>query len=329
MKSARRLGFTLVELLVVIAIIGILIALLLPAVQAAREAARRSQCTNNLKQLGIALHNYHDTHKALPPGWLRKYQGTTLINTSCWGWGAFILPYVEQQALFDTIEPGQGTFRDSVTDATKLAAMKTELKAFRCPSDVQGVVNPSRTVNSQQLTISNYVGNNTSDTISQSDNPDKSGLFVEDKALRFGDILDGTSNTVALGERGWQYRRSDGKRKLSAAALIFGTIDRNNGERLGDLIGCGCYKLNLDGTVQPDDGQANANRGWMSYSSRHPGGANFVLADGSVRFISETIDGRFDERGIALGTDTVAREVVDTTWERILCRRDEQAVGEF
>lgn len=328
MRRARKSGFTLVELLVVIAIIGILIALLLPAVQAAREAARRSQCTNNLKQLGLALHNYHDTHKALPPGWLQKWFGSTASSTS-WGWGSFILPFIEQQALYDVIEPGQGSLWGATGDATKLAAMKQELKAFRCPSDIQGVPNPSRTVNGQQLTISNYIGNNSSDTITWGDSADKGGLFVQDKSLRFGDILDGTSNTVALGERGWQYRRSDGIRKISACALIVGTGNKDSGERLGDVIGCGCYKLNLNGTVQPLDSEANGHRGWMSYSSRHPGGANFVLADGSVRFISETVDGRFDERGVAIGTSTVAREVVDTTWERILCRRDEQTVGEF
>lgn len=332
MYSTRRSGFTLVELLVVIAIIGILIALLLPAVQAAREAARRSQCTNNLKQLGIALHNYHDTHKKLPPGWLQKYVGTALSSTS-WGWGSFVLPYVEQQSLYDVIEPGQGSLWGATGNATKLAAMQQELKAFRCPSDIQTVTNSGRTINGQALTVSNYIGNNSSDSNITSDNVDIGGLFVENKSLTFADILDGTSNTVALGERDWQYRTADGTRKVSYAALVFGVGDRGSNLRRGDQVGCGVYKLNLKGTNQPADGQANDRRGYMSYGSRHPGGANFVLADGSVRFVSETIEGRFNDQGVALdptgSTNAATRQIVDTTWERILCRRDEQVVGDW
>ena len=284
-----------------------------------------------LEAMGIALHNYHDTHKALPPGWLRKYVGTALSSTS-WGWGSFILPYVEQQALFDVIEPGQGSLWGATGDATKLAAMKQELKAYRCPSDIQTVTNSGRQINGQALTVSNYIGNNSSDTWTGSDNPDKGGLFFEDKSLRFADILDGTSNTVALGERDWQYREADGTRKVGYSAIVFGIGNRTSTDRVGDQIGVGVYKLSLGGTNQPDSG-GNANRGMRNYSSRHPGGANFVLADGSVRFISETIDGRFNDQGVAVdpsgSTNEATRRIVDTTWERILCRRDEQAVGEF
>ncbi len=162
MSRDARSGFTLVELLVVIAIIGILIALLLPAVQAAREAARRSQCTNNLKQLGLALHNYHDANTKLPPGWLQKYVGTALSSTG-WGWGSFVLPFVEQQSLFDIIQPGQGSLWAATAEVAKLAAMQQELKAYRCPSDIQTVTNSGRLINGQALTVSNYIGNNSSD----------------------------------------------------------------------------------------------------------------------------------------------------------------------
>ncbi|MGI6420170.1 MAG: DUF1559 domain-containing protein [Thermoguttaceae bacterium] len=328
MNGTRRPAFTLVELLVVIAIIGILIALLLPAVQAAREAARRSQCTNNLKQLGIALHNYHDVNNKFPPGWLQKYVGTTLSDVG-WGWGSFILPFVEQQALYDTIQPGQGSLWGATNDPVKLAAMQGELKAYRCPSDIQTVTNSGRQINGKSLTVSNYVGNNSSDVTITSDDPETGGLFVENKSMTFGDILDGTSNTVALGERDWQYRTADGTRFMAYAAIVFGVGNRNDGPRRGDQIACGVYKLGLSGTNQP----AGTTRGYQMYSSRHPGGANFVLADGAVRFVSETIEGRFNSEGVGVdpsgSTNAATRKVVDTTWERILCRRDEQPVGQW
>ena len=195
------------------------------------------------------------------------------------------------------------------------------------------MTNSGRTINSQALTVSNYIGNNSSDSNITSDNVDIGGLFVENKSITFADILDGTSNTVALGERDWQYRTAEGTRKTMNAAIVFGVGDRTNNLRRGDQVGCGVYKLNLSGTVQPADGQANDRRGWMGYSSRHPGGANFALADGSIRFVSETIEGRFNNEGVALdptgSTNAATRQIVDTTWERILCRRDEQPVGEW
>ncbi len=269
----RRIrGFTLVELLVVIAIIGILVALLLPAIQAAREAARRTECNNNLKQWGVALHNYHDVNNKFPPGWLQKYVGTTLSDVG-WGWGSFILPFVEQQALYDVIQPGQGSLWGATNDPVKLAAMQGELKAYRCPSDIQTVTNSGRQINGKSLTVSNYVGNNSSDVTITSDDPETGGLFVENKSMTFGDILDGTSNTVALGERDWQYRTADGTRFMAYAAIVFGVGNRNDGPRRGDQIACGVYKLGLSGTNQP----AGTTRGYQMYSSRHPGGANFVL----------------------------------------------------
>ena len=335
MRLRLRGGFTLVELLVVIAIIGILIALLLPAVQAAREAARRSQCTNNLKQLGIALHNYHDTHKKLPPGYvLTKYDATNYSSTA-WGWGSFILPFCEQQALYDAIEPGQDTLHntcDTTLYPTKLPLMQHEIPCFRCPSDIQTVTNASRQVNGQSLACSNYVGNNSSDSFITGEDANIAGLFFQEKSLRFADILDGTSNTIALGERQWQFRDMNGTARAARSAMVFGTGNRNHGDRQTDSLGVGVYRLNMDGTDQSAE-TADMHRGMRAYSSRHPGGANFVLADGSVRFVSETIEGIFDERGVqtnaAGSAATNDRRVIDTTWERILCRRDEQAIGDW
>ena len=332
MHGKGRSAFTLVELLVVIAIIGILIALLLPAVQAAREAARRSQCTNNLKQLTLGLHNYHDSYKALPPAWLQKYVGTTL-SSHAWGWGSFILPFIEQQTVFDTIEPGMGSLYGASNDPIKLAAMRQEIPSYRCPSDIQTPDgNSSRQIGAaKNVATSNYVANNSSFTILTADSADTGGVFIPDKALRFGDILDGTANTIALGERQWQFRDIKDIARPARSAIIFGTGNRTTGYRQGDQVGCGCYKLNMDGTDQELNNGLVNNRGMMAYSSRHPGGANFSLADGSVRFVSETIDAYFDTRGVVVGPDGTSanHSVVDTTWERILCRRDEQPVGEW
>lgn len=150
--TQRKQGFTLVELLVVIAIIGILVALLLPAVQAAREAARRMQCSNNLKQLGVALHNYHDTHKSMPPGFLpkRNANGAKTNNVNLWAWGALVLPFMEQQALHDKLNVGNNHLElisSTAGPGTLKEVMQQAIPSFRCPSDV----GPPKNTNRQRL----------------------------------------------------------------------------------------------------------------------------------------------------------------------------------
>ncbi|MDQ3331057.1 MAG: DUF1559 domain-containing protein, partial [Planctomycetota bacterium] len=134
----RRLGFTLIELLVVIAIIAVLIALLLPAVQQAREAARRSQCLNNLKQIGLALHNYHDTHLAFPPGWIGADQVTgahDVEGMNGFGWGTMVLPYVEQNNLYQQFRFPLSIVDDVVGPPTNKSLLATKIPVFECPSD--------------------------------------------------------------------------------------------------------------------------------------------------------------------------------------------------
>jgi len=154
-ERGRRDGFTLVELLVVIAIIGILIALLLPAVQAAREAARRSQCTNNLKQIGLALHNYHDATKALPTGGLSKYVNGSLSSTY-WGWNTLIFPQMEQQSLHDALQVGQNSLWGTVSDATIRPHMQKPITVLQCPSDNPTELGEFRNINGHALAVSNY-----------------------------------------------------------------------------------------------------------------------------------------------------------------------------
>ena len=200
--------FTLVELLVVIAIIGILVAMLLPAVQAAREAARRTQCFNNLKQVGLAIHNYHDTLLTFPSGWVASDPATNRPHVEGhpgWGWNSLILPYMEQQNLHRSID-----FNRAVIDPVNRAALNTELKTLRCPSDVgDGVFALPAEAGGvlMHMATSNYVGNFGTTELEDYEGAAigvigrGNGFFHHNSRLRMADILDGTSNTLAVGER--------------------------------------------------------------------------------------------------------------------------------
>ncbi len=198
----RREAFTLIELLVVIAIIAILIALLLPAVQQAREAARRTECKNNLKQLGLAMHNYHDTMRCFPPGHVQPgtlWNSCTLMsngvavpdtNARSWGWGTFLLPYIEQAALFATLKPDGCRMPNEGTLFGGVALLQRKIPAYRCPSDVGGDVN----IYHQNYSTNNYV-------MSEAMITQPNTLNTVNSRVRMADILDGTSNTMMIGER--------------------------------------------------------------------------------------------------------------------------------
>ena len=233
-------------------------------------------CNNNLKQLALALHNYSDIHRKLPPGYLLTLiaDGSRYSNI-CWGWGSFVLPFVEQSSVYDSLEVGKSTLYDTVAIADKLPLMQKELSAYRCPSDIQGETNATRLVNGQALANANYVGNINSDYWTEVDDADTAGVFAFEKSIKFTDILDGTSNTIALGERSWQYRDKDGTRRWARSAMVFGIGHRNEPDRLGDQLTVGAFKLNLDGTDQSQETSTN-HRGMQGYSSRlfhaRPGG---------------------------------------------------------
>ncbi len=306
-------AFTLVELLVVIAIIGILIALLLPAVQAAREAARRMQCSNNLKQIALAIHNYHTAIRAFP------YAGGFPPQHNGWGWMTMILPYVEQAALYDKIN-----FRDYVSCDDMKPIHQTAVPAYLCPSDAYDTMRDDRTIPCSGCKngegswdgrgqVTHYVGsygdghNKPDDPYStegagalygcggcnagsvSADCPTPTGVYgggpnhrgifdyrSEASVVRISSVIDGTSNTILLGHTTPIVR---------SKSLIWTT-------NTGTINGT---SLPINWTLQ----ECKANRGivgdsWTGrgFTSLHPGGAPGAMCDGSVRFFSENTDQR-------------------------------------
>lgn len=189
--DTRQAGFTLVELLVVIAIIGILVALLLPAIQSAREAARRSQCFNNLKQMGLALQNYHDTYATFPPAF---------INRQGWMLNTYLLPYMEQAALYDELNTRDPM--DLATPAT-LNLARTVISGFVCPSDAWTVPTQSKyAINGYTIAMGNYLGvMGPQDFRCSANGATVNSVFFMNSSIKMRDITDGTSNTFACTER--------------------------------------------------------------------------------------------------------------------------------
>jgi type II secretory pathway pseudopilin PulG len=318
----------LVELLVVIAIIGILVALLLPAVQAAREAGRRSQCANNLKQMGLALQNYHDIHRVFPPALigsgrmaLANNPSRVIINTTG---SALLLPHVEQQAIYGQFNfslpsslsttLGGPVYAGGVSNsnANKLLFNKT-LPVFTCASDANpaGVeTNAVNTVNAYEangVAQSNYLfatggyndySNPWSTYVTQNM---EIGAFGNDGAAKFGDIRDGASNTIAMGEskQGLNGGKSSsvygpywgagvhtcchGQTSRSVALTVPG-----NTNGITDLSGLVFGSINYDFTSATAT-HKHQQYAWQ-FGSYHPAGAQFVLCDGSARFISDAVD---------------------------------------
>ena len=309
MKRAR--GFTLVELLVVIAIIGVLVALLLPAIQAAREAARRSSCVNNLKQIGVALLNHESHNKEFPQGISIAAKGKTPVpvneRKSNWGWAAHILPYMEQQDLYNALDVHANNHRDSFAKAVSagrgdayVAMLQTRLESYICPSDAPPLVNesthqrklaaipPGNQPNQLPAATASYVGNmgwTRLDCTKYSDprgHPAR-GVLVFNHAVRISEISDGTSKTIAVGERHWEYSldpNSDPSR-IVQGAIWFG----------GPRTSFGSTTVHSTyATLSTAYFQQNGlhRQQEQTYSSGHPAGCNYVFADGSVHFISDT-----------------------------------------
>ena len=280
MRNRDRVGFTLVELLVVIAIIGILIALLLPAVQAAREAARRSQCSNNIKQIVLAVHNYHDTNKIFPMGHGTANWQQTGYFMFCWT--ARILPFIEMDPLYQQMDFSVGY---NYVHPTNNAAMKTTVPAFQCPSqaDLPSYVTCCGGIPGvEDAAAASYSAVTTNIVVSRGDPwpDDATGIIYTLSDVRMRDVKDGTSNTLAIGEN---YSDYDIDHKDWLASL---------GSQYCPSSKCYIGRMwALQNFVTTGHGiNHHVPYNSAGVESFHPGGAQFGLVDGSVRFISETID---------------------------------------
>jgi prepilin-type N-terminal cleavage/methylation domain-containing protein/prepilin-type processing-associated H-X9-DG protein len=271
----RRSAFTLIELLVVIAIIAILIGLLLPAVQKVREAAARMSCSNNLKQLGLAFHAYHDANGSLPPGYSASgsYVNGSTDTSPGWAWGAYTLPYIEQGNLknqFNMTLPVQSS-----------PAIQTVVKTYLCPSDI---VQPTAfaVTDSSWNTVclvapSSYAaccGGGVSTTAATGN-----GCFYRNSTVRLTDITDGTSNTIFIEERAFANVEGTWVGAISGGYCNQGLF---NPHAVPGKLGQGAGDLVL---IHASTNNSPTGRNLDDASSKHTGGSNFLLADGSVHFI--------------------------------------------
>ena len=282
-SRSSRPAFTLIELLVVIAIIGVLVGLLLPAVQQAREAARRVACSNNMKQIGLALHNYaHANREYLPTGWVSEdHHGD---EGRGWGWSTQLLPSIEQQVIYDDID-----FSASI--GSHGAATKTAvIGAFLCPSDTGSSSpifaigdeagcdeeSPDTSAGSNSYAMSNYVGMFGSMHMEHAhggggghsglEPDDGNGVFYANSRVPFRHITDGLSKTIAIGERDSRIGRS----------LWIGMVE-GSCEAMSRVVGVGEHAFN------------SSDPHFEDFYSQHPAGMNAVFADGHVAFLSDSI----------------------------------------
>jgi prepilin-type N-terminal cleavage/methylation domain-containing protein len=288
MRSISRSAFTLVELLVVIAIIGVLVALLLPAVQAARESARRIQCSNNLKQIGLALHNYHDTLQKFPPGAFffgsgnAGNRGSILVQ---------ILPFIEQKNLFDQFTFAMPPESQTLPGGQLLAAQI--VKGYVCPSDTnQGLLNgraihnyaasagPTAHSNSPSCTCSTGSSYNTYALGTYGSKTDFAGPFIRlGTTTRIADITDGLSSTIFFGE----------VRRGCSNHVAGGWVGSNDANGLTSTL----VPINYDSCQPSNPDPCHQSCNWtteLAFKSRHPNGAEFLLGDGSVHFIPQNIN---------------------------------------
>ncbi len=291
MKKPLRNAFTLIELLVVIAIIAILIALLVPAVQKVREAAARLQCSNNLKQIGLAFHNYHGTQRCFPPGFSSQTASVDGLSTGPgWGWAAHLLPYLEQANVHRQID-----FTKDIAHPANAAARTNSLAVFLCPSDSPAsptvVVNDSSGSPICSVAFGNYVG--MAGVYEVSLFPDTGngvpGAMLRNSKVRVTDIADGSSNTLFVGERAWNWQ---GRVRSPLTTWVGAVTNASVPQTLNPALGTeveGVLVLTNSGSIDEARVPNNHLDHVEDPNSNHTGGVNFLFGDGSVRSIQNTI----------------------------------------
>jgi prepilin-type N-terminal cleavage/methylation domain-containing protein/prepilin-type processing-associated H-X9-DG protein len=309
-------AFTLIELLVAIAVIGVLIGLLLPAVQKVREAASRMSCQNNLKQIGLALHHYHDTHGSFPPGYRASlsYSDGATDTAPGWGWGAFILPYLEEDNVYRQLRMSQ--------PVQQSAAIQTVMKTYLCPSDITpdaAFAVADGFGNTLCLAAPTSYAACCGSDASETTGPTGLGVFYRNSRIRIADIRDGTSSTILIGERAWSNAKGIWAGAIPGGVILRGQDNPCQPDIPGAWFPAASLVLahtHLNNALVDPDGSA----GMDDFGSRHPGGSNFLFGDGSVHFLrsvpGDNADGSYTPEGVifqALGT-RAGGEVVPGDW---------------
>jgi prepilin-type processing-associated H-X9-DG protein len=294
-RCLHRAGTSLIELLVVIGVISILIGLAMPAVQAARQSAARTACQNNLRQLGLALHNYHAAHGTLPPGADQPAPGIE-VKYPFMGWPVRILPHIEQDALWKQALAAYEQNPDPVFNPPH-TGLSTVVRSFICPADSSGrYLRPVNDPRTKSLALTAYLG------VSGTDSVLGDGVLYNQSHVALSDIRDGTSQTLMVGERPPSDRRAFGSWYRAFGLTGNGSADVVLGAREINPVIEEC----ATNGHHFSPGRTSSLCDLLHFWSLHPGGANFTFADGSVRFLSYSADSIIHALATRAGGETVS-----------------------